>query len=57
VVEQTLETTFEEGVTVPVAVGANDSDEEGTERQGQIYFPEGWAWNEVDTFALLSVAP
>lgn len=57
VLEEALEMTFEEGTSVPVAVGADDSDEEGAERQGQVYFPEGWAWNEVDTFAPLDVTP
>lgn len=55
VVEETLEMTLEPGSSVPVAVGANDADEEGGERVGQIYYPEGWTWGEPDTFAPLTV--
>ncbi|CAA9583838.1 MAG: CBM9 [uncultured Truepera sp.] len=55
VVEETLEMTLEPGASLPVAVGANDADEEGGERVGQIYYPEGWTWGEPDTFAPLSV--
>ena len=56
-VEAALDMTIEAGSSLPVAVGANDSDEEEAERQGQIYFPEGWTWGEVDTFEPLEFTP
>ena len=46
---------FDPGSSVPVAVGANDADEEGSARVGQIYYPEGWTWGEPNTFAPLTV--
>ena len=45
------ETEVRAGTTFPFAVGADDADEEGGERLGQVYYPDGWSWNETDTYA------
>lgn len=55
--EEALETSLGAGVSLPVAVGANDADEAGGERLGQIYFPEGWTWGEPDSFEVLEFTP
>lgn len=39
------------GTSFKFAVGIDDSDIPGSERQGQIYLPRGWVWNEPSTFA------
>lgn len=44
------------GSTYPVAVGADDADEEGGTRVGQVYYPQGWTWSEIETYAKLPVA-
>ena len=40
-----------EGMSFPFAVGADDADEEGGARLGQVYYPATWTWNEPDTYA------
>ncbi len=45
------ETNAQAGTTFPFAVGADDADEEGGARLGQVYYPTTWTWNEPDTYA------
>ncbi len=39
------------GISFPFAVGADDADEEGGERLGQVYYPDSWTWSETGTYA------
>lgn len=39
------------GSSFKLAIGMDDSDVSGAERQGQIYLPRGWAWGDPSTFA------
>ena len=39
------------GMSFPFAVGADDADEEGGARLGQVYYPTTWTWNEPGTYA------
>ena len=45
------ETEAQAGASFPFAVGADDADEEGGERLGQVYYPTTWTWSEPDTYA------
>lgn len=39
------------GVSFPISFGADDCDTKGGSREGQIYFPKGWAWGNSASFA------
>ena len=39
------------GVSFPISFGADDCDTKGGSREGQIYFPKGWAWGSTASFA------
>lgn len=48
---QALGQTLQPGARVPFAVGADDADVPGGNREGQEYFPPGYQWKRTDTFA------
>jgi len=39
------------GTSFKLAIGIDDSDIPGSERQGQIYMPRSWVWGEPSTYA------
>lgn len=39
------------GVSFQLSFGADDADTKGGGREGQIYFPTGWKWGDVSTYA------
>lgn len=39
------------GLAFPFAVGADDADERGGARLGQLYYPTTWTWSQTDTYA------
>ena len=51
VLASATETDAQAGSSFPFAVGADDADEEGGARLGQVYYPDSWTWSEPDTYA------
>lgn len=39
------------GVSFEISFGADDCDTKGGSREGQIYYPPGWAWGSTATYA------
>lgn len=42
---------IQSGTAFKLAIGIDDSDVPGAERQGQIYLPRGWVWGDPSSFA------
>ena len=55
VLTSAAETDAQAGMSFPFAVGADDADEEGGERLGQVYYPTTWTWNETGTYAMATL--
>ncbi len=51
VLASATETDAQAGMSFPFAVGADDANEEGGARLGQVYYPDSWTWSETGTYA------
>jgi hypothetical protein len=50
-VESSIGKKMVSGSSFQISFGADDADSPGGDRDGQIFFPAGWAWNNPSTYA------
>jgi hypothetical protein len=51
VVESSIGKKMVSGSSFQISFGADDADSSGGDRDGQIFFPAGWEWNSLSTYA------
>ena len=50
-VEASIGKKMVSGSSFQISFGADDADSPGGDRDGQIFFPDGWEWNSTSTYA------